>query len=97
LAAFPWRRESIPSLAELVVELAGAGVRRVVLAHGGGTPDANLLASLVRAYDVEVLVAGASRPRRHPPPAGRRGEWRDPGETLLSGAIDFPAAVEAAA
>jgi phosphoribosylformimino-5-aminoimidazole carboxamide ribotide isomerase len=98
LAAFPWRRDTIPSLADLVVELAGAGVRRVVLAHGGGTPDANLLASLVRAYDVEVLVAGGVPDLdgiRRLRDAGVSGVIL--GETLLSGAIDFPAAVEAAA
>ena len=98
LAAFPWRRPRVPTLSELVAELAGAGVRRVVLAHGGSEPDTDLLASLVRAYDVEVLVAGGV-----PDVAGIR-RLRDAGvngvvlgETLLSGAIDFPAALEAAA
>jgi phosphoribosylformimino-5-aminoimidazole carboxamide ribotide isomerase len=98
LAAFPWRRDTVPSLADLVVELAGAGVRRVVLAHGGGVPDANLLASLVRAYDVDVLVAGGVPDLdgiRRLRDAGVSGVIL--GETLLSGAIDFPAAVEAAA
>jgi phosphoribosylformimino-5-aminoimidazole carboxamide ribotide isomerase len=97
LAAFPWRRDSIPTLQQLVVEVAGAGVRRVVLAHGG-TADPDLLTSLVRTYDVEVLVAGGV-----PDIEGIR-RLRDAGvsgvilgETLLSGAIDFPAAVEAAA
>lgn len=98
LAAFPWRRDTVPSLADLVVELAGAGVRRVVLAHGGGTTDANLLSSLVRAYDVEILVAGGVPDLdgiRRLRDAGVSGVIL--GETLLSGAIDFPAAVEAAA
>jgi phosphoribosylformimino-5-aminoimidazole carboxamide ribotide isomerase len=98
LAAFPWKRASPPTLAQLVVELAGYGVRRVVLSHGGTTPDADLLGSLVRAYDVEVLVAGGV-----PDVEGVR-RLRDAGvagvilgEALLSGAIEFPAAVEAAA
>jgi phosphoribosylformimino-5-aminoimidazole carboxamide ribotide isomerase len=98
LAAFPWRRPAVPTLSELVAELATAGVRRVVLAHGGSEPDADLLASLVRTYDVEVLVAGGV-----PDLAGIR-RLRDAGvtgvilgETLLSGAIDFPTAREAAA
>jgi phosphoribosylformimino-5-aminoimidazole carboxamide ribotide isomerase len=98
LAAFPWRRAAAPSLAALVVELAGAGIRRVVLAHGGGHPDAALLASLVRTYDVEVLVAGGVPDLdgiRRLRDAGVSGVIL--GETLLSGAIDFPAAVEAAA
>ena len=98
LAAFPWNRTAVPTLAELVVELAGQGVRRVVLAHGGSAPDADLLASLVRAYDVEVLVAGGVPDLdgiRRLRDAGVSGVIL--GETLLSGAIDFPAAVEAAA
>ena len=98
LAAFPWHRPSIPTLPDLVAELVGLGVRRVVLAHGGLQPDADLLSSLVRAYDVEVLVAGGVSDL-----AGLR-RLRDAGvagvilgEALLSGAIDYPAAVEAAA
>jgi len=98
LAAFPWRRPAIPTLPELVGELAGLGVRRVVLAHGGVQPDVDLLHSLVRAYDVEVLVAGGASD------VGGIRRLRDAGvtgvvlgEALLSGAIDFPAALEAAA
>lgn len=98
LAAFPWHRASVPTLADLVAELAGLGVARVVLAHGGASPDAGLLTSLVRAYDVEVLVAGGAGD-----PDGIR-RLRDAGvdglilgEALLSGAIDYTTAVEAAA
>lgn len=98
LAAFPWRREAVPTLSDLVVELAGAGIRRVVLSHGGAQLDPNLLSSLVRAYDVEVLVAGGIADLdgiRRLRDAGVSGVVL--GETLLSGAIDFPAALEAAA
>jgi phosphoribosylformimino-5-aminoimidazole carboxamide ribotide isomerase len=98
LVAFPWRRPVVPTLPELVGELVAAGVRRVVLSHGGTAPDANLIASLVRTYDVEVLVAGGV------PDVSGVTRLRDAGvsgvilgEALLSGAIDFPAAVEAAA
>ncbi len=98
LAAFPWRRPAVPTLPELVGELAGAGVRRVVLGHGGAAPDTDLLASLIRTYDVEVLVAGGVAD------LGGISRLRDAGvaglilgEALLSGAIDFPAALEAAA
>ena len=98
LAAFPWHRDAPPTLQQLVVELAGHGIRRVVLSHGGTTPDATLVSSLVRTYDVEVLVAGGV-----PDVEGIR-RLRDAGvaglilgEALLSGAIDFPAALEAAA
>lgn len=98
LAAFPWHRPAVPTLAELVGELAGIGVTRVILTHGGTTPDPDLLASLVRAYDVEVLVAGGAADL-----AGLR-RLRDAGvagvilgESLLSGALEYPAAMEAAA
>lgn len=98
LAAFPWRRAAPPTLPELVGELAGAGVRRVVLGHGGGRPDADLLSSLVRTYDVEVLVAGGAADLdaiRRLRDAGVAGVIL--GEALLSGSIDYSAAVEAAA
>jgi phosphoribosylformimino-5-aminoimidazole carboxamide ribotide isomerase len=98
LAAFPWQRPAVPSLPQLVGELAGAGVRRVVLGHGGAEPDTDLLQNLVRTYDVEVLVAGGV------PDVAGLSRLRDAGvagvilgEALLSGAIDFPAALEAAA
>src|SRR5699024_3132948 len=39
LAAFPWRRAAPPGLDDLVGELIGAGVSRLVLAHGGSDPD----------------------------------------------------------
>ncbi|HVL53556.1 MAG TPA: HisA/HisF-related TIM barrel protein [Vitreimonas sp.] len=98
LAAFPWRRPAAPTLPGLVAELTGLGVRRVVLAHGGAQPDAALLDSLVRAYDVEVLVAGGAADIagiRRLRDAGVAGVIL--GEALLSGAIDYSAAVEAAA
>jgi phosphoribosylformimino-5-aminoimidazole carboxamide ribotide isomerase len=98
LAAFPWHRPVPPTLPELVGELAGAGVRRVVLGHGGSRPDAHLLSTLVRTYDVEVLVAGGATDVdsiRHLRDAGVAGVIL--GEALFSGSIDFAAALEAAA
>jgi phosphoribosylformimino-5-aminoimidazole carboxamide ribotide isomerase len=98
LAAYPWRRAAPPTLAEIVGEIAGVGVRRVVLGHGGSRPDASLLSMLVRTYDVEVLVAGGVADVdsiRHLRDAGVAGVIL--GEALLSGSIDFPAAMEAAA
>jgi len=98
LAAFPWHRGAVPTLPDLVAELTGLGVRRVVLAHGGVQPDAGLLSSLVRAYDVEVLVAGGASDvagLRRLRDAGVAGVIL--GEALLSGTIDLPAALEAAA
>jgi phosphoribosylformimino-5-aminoimidazole carboxamide ribotide isomerase len=98
LAAFPWRRPSPPTVDGLVGELIGAGVTRLVLGHGGGEPDLDRVRSLVRSYDAEILVAGGV----HDLDGLRR--LRDTGvggvilgEALLSGAIELPAALEAAA
>jgi phosphoribosylformimino-5-aminoimidazole carboxamide ribonucleotide (ProFAR) isomerase len=73
-------------------------VTRFVLAHGGSRPDPALLESLVRAYDLEVLVAGGAADLdaiRRLRDAGVAGVIL--GEPLFSGAIDYPAALEAAA
>ena len=98
LAAFPWRRDAPPTVDGLVSELLGAGVVRFVLSHGGSEPDLARTRDLVRSYDAEILVAGgiadldALRRLRDTGVAGVIL-----GEVLLSGAIDYPAAVEAAA
>ena len=98
LAAFPWHRPVPPSLAELLSELAGEGVRRFVLAHATGESEAAQVASLARTVDAELLVAGGvtdlagvARVRD----SGAAGIIL--GEALLSGAIDYQSAREAAA
>jgi phosphoribosylformimino-5-aminoimidazole carboxamide ribotide isomerase len=98
LAAFPWRRPLPPTLSELVGELVDRGVRRFVLGHGGSDPDIALLSSLVRSYDADILVAGGAAD------LAAVGRLRDAGvaglilgEVLLSGAIDYQTAMEAAA
>ncbi len=98
LAAFPWQRPHPPTLDDLVGELTGAGVGRFVLAHGGSRPDTAMLSSLIRTYDVEVLVAGGAADLeaiRRLRDAGVAGVIL--GEPLYSGAIDYPAALAAAA
>lgn len=98
LAAFPWRRATPPTVGGLVEELVGAGVRRLVLAHGGTAPDLERVRSLVRSYDAEILVAGGVRDLdglRRLRDTGVAGVIL--GEALLSGAIDLTAALEAAA
>jgi phosphoribosylformimino-5-aminoimidazole carboxamide ribotide isomerase len=98
LAAFPWRRPIVPTLEGLVGELVELGVGRLVLSHGGALPDGGLLGSLVRSFDIDLLVAGGVADLdgiRRLRDAGIRGIIL--GEPLLSGAIDFPAALEAAA
>ncbi|OGN87739.1 MAG: hypothetical protein A2X23_07870 [Chloroflexi bacterium GWC2_73_18] len=98
LREFPWRRPMAPTLEGLVGELVTAGVRRFVLSHGGAAPDTTLLAGLARGFDADFLVAGgisevAAIPRLRD--AGVTGLIL--GEALLAGAIDFAAAVRAAA
>jgi phosphoribosylformimino-5-aminoimidazole carboxamide ribotide isomerase len=97
-AAFPWRRPTVPTFAAVVDELAARGVRRFVLSHGGAEPDVVMLANLTRTHDADFLVAGGATD------LGAIGRLRDAGvsgiilgQALLSGAIDFTAALEAAA
>ena len=98
-AQFPWRRPGPPpTLEALVGELVGAGVGRFVLTHGGSAPDLERTAALVRSYDADFLVAGGVRDLdglRRLRDTGVAGLIL--GEALLSGAIDYPAAMEAAA
>ncbi len=100
IAAFPWSAgwPTVPTLDDLVGELVGLGVRRLVLSHGGARPDLELAGSLVRSFDADVLVAGGVTDLdeiRRLRDAGIHGIIL--GEPLLSGAIDYPAALEAAA
>ncbi len=97
LAAFPWKRAAIPTLAELVGELVGTGVRRFVLAHGGTDAEVEALGRLARSVDADLFVAGGVRDVagiRRLRDAGMTGIIL--GEALLSGAIDYHAALEAA-
>ncbi len=98
LAAFPWRRPRAPTLGEVVGELVGLGVVRLVIGHGGGSTEMESLAAIRASVDVEVLVAGGVRDLdgiRRLRDAGVAGIIL--GEALLSGAIDYTAAREAAA
>ena len=98
LAEFPWRGGRRPTVDEVASELAGLGVRRLVLSHGGGEPDAALIGRLARDVDLEVLVAGGVVDLagiRRLRDAGAAGVVL--GEALLTGRIEYPAALEAAA
>lgn len=78
-------------------ELVGSGVRRFVLAHGGTDAEVAQLATLARSVDADLLVAGGVRDVagiRRLRDAGMTGIIL--GEALLSGAIDYHAALEAA-
>lgn len=98
LAAFTWHRAAPPTLRELVSELAGRGVRRFVLGHATGDDEVAEVAALARTVDADLLIAGGVADA-----AGIR-RMRDTGaagiilgEALLSGAIDYQTAREAAA
>jgi len=98
LAAFPWKRAAPPTVDMLVGELVGSGVTRFVLSHGGAEPDLEPTRRLIRTYDAEILVAGGVRDLdglRRVRDAGVAGVIL--GEALFSGAIEYPAALEAAA
>ena len=98
LKAFTWHRATPPTLRELVSELAGRGVRRFVLGHATGDSEVAEVAALARMVDADLLIAGGVSDA-----AGIR-RMRDTGaagiilgEALLSGAIDYQTAREAAA
>ena len=98
LAAYPWRRGGAPTLTGVVDELVERGVSRFVLAHGGSAPDLAMLGSLAGRPGIDILVAGGATDLdgvRRLRDAGIAGIIL--GEALLSGAIDFSAASEAAA
>jgi phosphoribosylformimino-5-aminoimidazole carboxamide ribotide isomerase len=98
IAAYPWRRPAPPSLLELAGELVDHGVRRFVLSHGGAVPDLGFLAGLARTLSAELFVAGGSLDLdaiKNLRDAGIAGIIL--GEPLLSGAVDFAKALEAAA
>jgi phosphoribosylformimino-5-aminoimidazole carboxamide ribotide isomerase len=98
LAAFPWHRAAPPSLHDLLSDLAGSGVRRFVVGHVTGAAEIDTVASIARSVDVELLVAGGVGDLagvRRVRDAGAAGIIL--GEALLSGAIDYQTAREAAA
>jgi phosphoribosylformimino-5-aminoimidazole carboxamide ribotide isomerase len=98
LAAFRWHRASPPTLRDLVSELAGRGVRRFVLGHATGASEIDEIASLARTVDAELIVAGGVSDVegvRRVRDSGAAGIIL--GEALLSGAIDYQTAREAAA
>jgi phosphoribosylformimino-5-aminoimidazole carboxamide ribotide isomerase len=98
LAAFPWHRATPPTLADLLSELVGRGVRRFVLGHATGDAEVAQVAAAARIVDADLLVAGGVRDVegvRRVRDTGAAGIIL--GEALLSGAIDYQTAREAAA
>ena len=98
LAAFRWHRAAPPTLRELLSELAGRGIRRFVLGHATGESEIDEIAALARTVDADLIVAGGISDLdgvRRVRDAGAAGIIL--GEALLSGAIDYVTAREAAA
>lgn len=98
LAAFRWHRPAPPTLAGLLSELVGRGVRRFVLGHATGEGEVAQIAALARTLDADLLLAGGVTDLdalRRVRDAGAAGIIL--GEALLSGAIDYQTAREAAA
>ena len=99
LADFPWKRAARPTIDDLLQQLSGAGIQRIVLSHGGNANEASAFAQLAQRYpSMELSVAGGVTDLD-----GVR-RLRDAGvsalilgEALLSGAIDFEEAQAAAA
>ena len=60
LSGYPWRHRAPPRLAELVLELGAAGVRRFILSHLPAEGASQLVASLTSGLDADVLVAGGA-------------------------------------
>ena len=97
LAEFPWRHRRPASLVDLARELSGAGLARLVLSHATGDEGVATLASVAAAVDAEILVAGGARDLdgiRRVRDAGAAAIIL--GEALLSGALDYADASEAA-
>ena len=98
LAAFPWHRAAPPHLRDLLSELAGRGVRRFVLGHATGEAEVAEIAAIARTLDAELVIAGGVgdiEGLRRVRDTGAAGIIL--GEALLSGAIDYETAREAAA
>jgi phosphoribosylformimino-5-aminoimidazole carboxamide ribotide isomerase len=96
LAEYPWPDGRRRSIDELVAWLAGEGVARLVLSHGGAQPDLGLLERLSR-HDVELqLAGGVTDPALLPALAATGISAVILGEALLNGSIEFSSALEAA-
>lgn len=94
LREYPWKRYLPPTTLDAMVgELAGAGVRRFVLSHGGAAPDLDALARL-RARHVEIAVAGGVPDMTAVARLSDAGvDAVIVGEALFTGAVTLAAAV----
>ena len=96
LRDFPWKRFLPPTLDEVVEELAGAGVRRFVLSHGGTAPDPDALRRLAR-LGIDLMVAGGVTSAESVAVLATGGVAAViVGEALFTGAIDLSLASQAA-
>jgi phosphoribosylformimino-5-aminoimidazole carboxamide ribotide isomerase len=90
LREYPWKRYLPPTtLDQVVVGLVDAGVRRIVLSHGGATPDLEALRRLGE-LDVEVVVAGGVADMRSMTQLADAGvDAVIVGEALFTGAVSL--------
>lgn len=98
LREFAWKRPTVPSLEQLVHELADAGVHRFVLGHGGAATDVDALRTLASSVDADILVAGGVTDVARLVglrAAGVSGVIL--GEAIFSGAVDYASALSLAA
>jgi phosphoribosylformimino-5-aminoimidazole carboxamide ribotide isomerase len=98
LAAFPWHRTGSVTLVGLASELAGQGIVRFVVSHAASDEGVAALAAMAQAVSADLVVAGGARDVaaiERVRDAGATGIIL--GEALLSGAIDYATAREAAA
>ncbi len=98
LRDYPWRHRAAPSIDELVLELAAAGVRRFVFSHVSAAGAASIAGSLVAGVDADILVAGGVTGLDELlvlREAGVAGVIL--GEALFDGRIDLAAALRAVA
>jgi hypothetical protein len=95
LAEYPWPGQP-RTIDDLIGWLAGEGVSRIVLSHGGARPDGKLLTRLA-AHDVELQLAGGVTDARLLAEIAETGvKAVILGEALLNGSIDFTTAREEA-
>ena len=95
---YPWQRPAVPTRDAIVEELIAAGVRRLLVTHGGSQPDDGALRALTGRGDAQILVAGGVTELegiRRLREAGVGGVIV--GQALLSGQLDYGDAAKVAA
>jgi len=94
LREYPWHGPA-PTFEELVMMLVSERVRRLVVSHWTAE-DLPRLSELAKRHDVEIQLAGGATDLEMVKAASRAGvQALILGESLFTGAVDYPAAVAA--